>query len=345
MSQPARPRLPRIPKEMFSPHFKDIHNQPYHESTTSARSGAAAHHKLRHIAWNPLGTVVATVTTDKTIRAWIAGKPELRYSTEFRGHTATIEKIAFNPAKETELGSVSNDGVVRLWDVRTKACVNEIEGMGSAHSLAWAPDGSSLLVANRSGELFQVSPAKSAIIATHQLPTEVNQLAFCWSGEKVFLPMADGTVRILSYPDLEPVVHVNHAVKEGESSEFMLKGHTAACLTTEVSPTGRYVATGGADSIIGLFDTKDWICQRTISRMVGPVKCLSFSFDGSYLVAGCEEGSGIEVTHAESGELIHTFKTAGPCEAVAWSPTRYCLAYGDLGVLRIIDADKKSKGS
>lgn len=56
-------------------------------------------------------------------------------------------------------------------------------------------------------------------------------------------------------------------------------------------------------------------------------------------------GSGIEVTHAESGELIHTFKTAGPCEAVAWSPTRYCLAYGDLGVLRIIDADKRAKGS
>lgn len=52
-------------------------------------------------------------------------------------------------------------------------------------------------------------------------------------------------------------------------------------------------------------------------------------------------GSGLEVTHTESGEHVHTFKTAGPCEAVAWAPTRYCLAYSDLGVLRIVDVDRK----
>jgi THO complex subunit 3 len=125
------------------------------------------------------------------------------------------------------------------------------------------------------GELFQISPDKSAIISSRQLPVDTNQMAFCWSGEKVFLPTTDGTIRILTYPELEPVLHVNHAVKDGESSEFMLKGHTASCLTTELAPTGRYLATGGADSIIALFDTKDWICQRTVSRMVGPVKCIS----------------------------------------------------------------------
>lgn len=52
-------------------------------------------------------------------------------------------------------------------------------------------------------------------------------------------------------------------------------------------------------------------------------------------------GSGLEVTHTETGDHVHTFKTAGPCEAVAWAPTRYCLAYSDLGVLRIVDVDRK----
>lgn len=100
-------------------------------------------------------------------------------------------------------------------------------------------------------------------------------MAFCWGGEKVFLPTREGKIRILSYPELEPVLHVNHSVKPDESTEFMLKGHTAPCLTVELSPTGRYLATGGADSIIALFDTKDWICQRTVSRMVGPVRSIS----------------------------------------------------------------------
>jgi THO complex subunit 3 len=100
-------------------------------------------------------------------------------------------------------------------------------------------------------------------------------MAFCWSGEKIFLPTRDGRIRILSYPDLEPIYHLNHATEPGESAEFMLKGHTAACLTVELSPTGKYLATGGADSIVALFDTKDWLCQRTITRLSGPVRNIS----------------------------------------------------------------------
>ncbi|EGS23333.1 WD40 repeat-containing protein [Thermochaetoides thermophila DSM 1495] len=339
MAPPVRSRYSRIPKEKFSAYFGPLKSQPYNDST----SRGGSHHSLRTLAWNPLGTLIATGASDKTLRVWNPEKPNVRFSTELKGHTSGIEKIAFNPVKDAELCSVSNDGVVKFWDVRTKACVNEVKGLGNTHALAWAPDGSSLLVGNRAGELFQLLPTKSSVVSSHQQPVETNQMAFAWTGDKVFLPTNEGRVRILSYPGLEPVLHVNHAVKPDESTEFTLKGHTAPCLTVELSPTGRYLATGGADSIIALFDTKDWICQRTVSCLVGPVKSISFTFDGSYVVGGCEEGSGLEVTHTETGEHVHTFKTAGPCEAVAWAPTRYCLAYSDLGVLRIIglDADRK----
>ncbi|GAB1311226.1 THO complex subunit 3 [Madurella fahalii] len=341
MAPTIRPRYSRIQKEKFPAYFGPLKSQPYNESTS--RGGAGSHHSLRSIAWNPLGSLVATGAADKTLRVWNPEKPNVRFSTDLKGHSAGVEKIAFNPVKDAELCSVSSDGVVKLWDVRTKACVNEVKGLGSAHTLAWAPDGSSLLVGNKSGELFQISPAKSAVVSSHQQPVETNQMAFCWSGEKVFLPTREGKIRILSYPELEPVLHVNHAVKPGEATEFMLKGHTASCLAVELSPTGKYLATGGADSIIALFDTKDWICQRTVSRMVGPVRSISFTFDGSYVVGGCEEGPGLEVTHTETGEHVYTFKTAGPCEAVAWAPTRYCLAYSDLGVLRIVGIDAERK--
>lgn len=54
-------------------------------------------------------------------------------------------------------------------------------------------------------------------------------------------------------------------------------------------------------------------------------------------------GSGLEVTHVESGEHTHSFKTAGPCPVVAWSPVRYFLAYSDLGILRIVGIDTERK--
>lgn len=76
-------------------------------------------------------------------------KPNVRFSTELKGHSSAVEKVAFNPVKDAELCSVSEDGVVKIWDVRTKACVNEVKGADGVHSLVWAPDGQSLIVTDR----------------------------------------------------------------------------------------------------------------------------------------------------------------------------------------------------
>jgi len=96
-----------------------------------------------------------------------------------------------------------------------------------------------------------------------------------------------------------------------------------------MQPTARFLATGGSDSIIALWDTTDWICQRTLIDMTGPVRNISFSFDGSFIVGGSDEGVGLEIAHTETGEYVHSVKTSGPCPVVAWHPSRYWLAYTD----------------
>jgi len=70
--------------------------------------------------------------------------------------------------------------------------------------------------------------------------------------------------------------------------------------------------------------------------MTGPVRSISFSFDGSYIVGGSDEGAGLEIAHTDTGDYVHSAKTAGPCPIVAWHPTRYVLAYADVGTLKII---------
>lgn len=79
---------------------------------------------------------------------WNPEKQNVRYSTDLKGHAAALVKVAFNPVKESELCSASSDGAVRFWDARTKAVLNEIKGLGAIVSLAWAPDGESLIVGN-----------------------------------------------------------------------------------------------------------------------------------------------------------------------------------------------------
>lgn len=110
---------------------------------------------------------------------------------------------------------------------------------------------------------------------------QTNQISFCWGGKKVFVSTGEGKVRVLSYPDLEPLMSYNYDRSRvdgpGATDEYMMKGHTSSCLSVELSPNARYLASGGTDSMICLWDTQDWICQRSFTDMVGPVKSLSES--------------------------------------------------------------------
>ncbi|KAG9255023.1 WD40-repeat-containing domain protein [Emericellopsis atlantica] len=333
MAPTLRPRQ-SLSAERFPVYFSKMQPQNYPDLSRDSRAPSSSN-QVRCLAWNCLGQLIATGSSDKTLRVWNPDKPQGKFSTELKGHSAAIEKVAFNPVKDAELCSVSSDGVVKFWDVRTKNCFNEVKGLGDAFTLAWAPDGQTLIVGNKADNIFVLSPTSPTVISSHQQSTHTNQISFCWSGDKVFVTTAEGKIRILSYPDFEPILREQY----DDEREAMLSGHTSSCLSAELQPIGRYLATGGSDSIIELWDTKDWLCKRTITSMTGPVRSLSWTFDGSFIVGGSDEGNGLVVTHAETGEKVHTFNTVGACPLVAWAPTRYWLAYNDMGSLKIVGVD------
>lgn len=119
-----------------------------------------------------------------------------------------------------------------------------------------------------------------------------------------------------------------------------LHAHTSACVSLALSPTSRYLAIGGSDALISLYDTHDWICRRTLSSLSGSAKTVSFSWDGSYVTGGSDEGTGIDIAHAETGEIVARIETSLPAPCVSWHPNgKYWIAYsGDPGGLKIVGA-------
>ena len=79
-----------------------------------------------------------------------------------------------------------------------------------------------------------------------------------------------------------------------------IDAHTSACFCLELEPRGNLLAVGGSDAIVSLWDTKEWTCPRTLSKMESPVRSLGFSFDGSYICAGSDEPIDIEIVSTAS---------------------------------------------
>ncbi|KAL6717876.1 hypothetical protein ACLMJK_003961 [Lecanora helva] len=264
----------------------------------------------------------------RTLRIWNPEKPQVKNSTELKGHAGAIERVAWNPTKEAELASVSSDGTCRFWDVRSKACTATVQLGGEGFSIVWAPDGSAVIVGTKDDKLVlitillapQASPAM-------QQPVQTNQMTFNHTHPPTHLLITrgDGSVTIVGYPSFDPI-HTLHA-------------HTSSCLSIALSPTARYIAIGGSDALISLYDTTDWVCKRTLTSTSGAVKSVGFSFDGSFVVGGSEDGSALEVAHVESGECVGKIETPGGAGVVAWHPGRYWIAYaGEGGGLRILGA-------
>ncbi|KAL1996605.1 hypothetical protein VTN49DRAFT_7470 [Thermomyces lanuginosus] len=351
-----------IHKDRFGYVFGLLRTQSYLDP--AARGPGS--HTIRTLAWNPTGQLIATGAADRTIRIWNPERAHARYSTELRGHSAGIEQVVFNPVRDAELASCAADGTVRFWDVRSKTCVSRLDVGGEAFTLAWSADGRVLLVGRKDDTLVPISvespsnpttngetnPSSTyTVLPGHPQPVQTNATTFSHyvppsstadssSSDyelDLFVTTGEGTVKILSYPSFK--------------TRHILNAHSSSCLSLALAPTGRYLAVGGSDALISLWDTTDWVCRRTMSsENGGAVRGVSWSFDGRFLCGACDEpgtsGSGLEIYHAETGDTVHTVQTGSSgVPAVAWHPTRYWLAYsttaegpGNPGGLKIVGA-------
>ena len=152
----VRLRLPHLPFVIFSPSslhlpptqcgslFPVPHSLNWFMLTSSYR--------IRTLAFSPTGALLATGSADRTLRIWNPEKPSAKYSTELRGHTGGIERVAWNPVKDAELASVSSDGTCRFWDVRSKACRAVVQLGGEGLTVTWSADGGTVVVGRKVGD-------------------------------------------------------------------------------------------------------------------------------------------------------------------------------------------------
>ena len=108
-----------------SPHCR------YNQCRLENRSGQG---RLR----NGLGTMVASGSSDRTVRVWEVSSGRALHT--FEGHASWVQSVAFS-ADGTRLVSGSTDKTVRVWEVSSGRALRAFEGFTSeVQSVAFSPD-------------------------------------------------------------------------------------------------------------------------------------------------------------------------------------------------------------
>lgn len=144
-------RARSLHKSAFTATFSKLKTSVYTDNLRPAAPVSSSHF-IRTISWNANGSFVATGAADKTLRIWNPERTNVKNSTELRTPgpaTISLERVAFHPINENELASCSTDGMVRFWDVRSKASVGEVRVGEQPFTLAWTPDGTNIVAGRK----------------------------------------------------------------------------------------------------------------------------------------------------------------------------------------------------
>jgi dipeptidyl aminopeptidase/acylaminoacyl peptidase len=116
----------------------------------------------------------------------------------------------------------------------------------------------------------------------------------------------------------------------------LLRGHTRHVNTVAWSPDGRWLASGGNDLTVRIWDPTDGATVRTLSHD-DDVTAVAWSPDGGRLAVGCEDET-IRICDPKDGSTVRTLTGHSDWRAaVAWSPDGRRLAAGGREGPRIWD--------
>ena len=192
------------------------------------------------------------------------------------GHSKSVRSVSWSP-DGTKLASGSDDKTVRIWEVATGKELSQLNvdaGTWGVRSVSFSPKGDMVAAGCYNGKIYFVDPTAGEIKSSLSVDSTVWSVAFS----------ADGTGTTLAAGLGSPSMSV--LILDAQSGEIKssLRAHKYQVDAVAWSPCGRWLASGGCDKMVYVYDAKTFQVKSSL-KVDGEVSSVAFSIDGSMIAA------------------------------------------------------------
>ncbi|BAP17244.1 AAA-like domain-containing protein [cyanobacterium endosymbiont of Epithemia turgida] len=237
---------------------------------------------VNSVSFSPNGQLIATSSSDGTIRFWDWQGREQFAITDHQGN---VYSVAFSPDGQS-IATASQDDTAKVWTLQGKKLATLKGHKSSVYSVSFSPNGKRLVTTSRdyTARVWDIQGRQLAILKGHQ--KSIDHGIFNPDGQRIATASRDGTVKVWD--------------SQGNLLKT-LKDDVNSFYSVSFSPDGQRLAASAKDGTVRIWDNQGKL-TLTLKGHQELVKNVTYSKDGKWIVTGSSDGTA-RVWNSEGEEV------------------------------------------